>query len=172
MIELDYEGLERLRLNGIKVNYYVVCKRKLWFFHRGITMESGYDKVLLGRLLHEESYKKEDLKDVMIDNLISIDIADDINIREVKYSDKMAEADKMQILYYLFYLKKFGIEREGTINYPRQRKIERITLTKEYEEQIKNILKDIEFVLKAPKPPPAINVPYCKKCAYFEFCYT
>jgi CRISPR-associated exonuclease Cas4 len=98
-------------------------------------MENGYNKVKLGQILHEESYKKENLKDILIDNIIiSIDIADSVNIREVKYFDKMAEADKIQLLYYLFYLKKFDIEKEGVINYPRQRKRECIKLTKEYEE--------------------------------------
>jgi len=119
---------------GTNVSYYIICKRKLWLFHRGLTMENGYNKVKLGQILHEESYKKENLKDILIDNIISIDIADSVNIREVKYSDKMAEADKMQLLYYLFYLKKFDIEKEGVINYPRQWKREYIKLTKKYEE--------------------------------------
>jgi len=133
-MSFDYEGLKIFRLNGTKVNYYIICKRKLWLFHRGLTMENGYNKVKLGQILHEESYKKENLKDILIDNIISIDIADSVIIREVKYSDKIAEADKIQLLYYLFYLKKFDIEKEGVINYPRQRKREYIKLTKKYEE--------------------------------------
>ena len=67
----------------------------------------------------------------MIDNLISIDIVDSLSIREVKHSDKMAEANRMQILYYLYYLNKLGIYKKGILNYPRQRKKEFVELTSE-----------------------------------------
>ncbi|MGC9189067.1 MAG: Dna2/Cas4 domain-containing protein, partial [Sulfurihydrogenibium sp.] len=107
----------------------------------------------------------------LIDNLIMIDIIEDSNIREVKYSDKMQKADKMQILYYLYYLKKLGIEKRGIINYPRQKKREFLELTKEDEEEIEKLLVDIRNILNQPKPPPVIEKPYSKKCAYFELCF-
>ncbi|AEG46353.1 CRISPR-associated protein Cas4 [Hydrogenobaculum sp. SHO] len=50
-MSFDYEGLKIFRLNGTKVNYYIICKRKLWLFHRGLTMENGYNKVKLGQIL-------------------------------------------------------------------------------------------------------------------------
>ena len=167
-LNIDFE---ELKVNGIKVNYFVICKRKLWLFDRNISMETKSDLVLLGKLLHEESYKRDKPKEVLIDNLISIDIVDSLNIREVKHSDKMAEADRMQILYYLYYLKKLGINKKGIINYPRQRKREFIELTPEYEKKIEEILIDIDKILKQDKPPPTIDAPYCKKCAYYEFCF-
>uniref|UniRef100_UPI00260F57AE Dna2/Cas4 domain-containing protein n=1 Tax=Sulfurihydrogenibium sp. TaxID=2053621 RepID=UPI00260F57AE len=117
-------NFEELKVNGIKVNYYYVCKRKLWLFDRRITMEDKSEKVALGLLLHQESYKNLNSKEVMIDNLISIDIVDSFNVMEVKYSDKMKQADKMQILYYLYYLKRLGIDKKGIINYPKQRNFE------------------------------------------------
>jgi len=134
-------------------------------------MEDKSEKVLLGALLHEISYKKDKPKEVLIDNLISIDILDSFNIREVKYSDKMEKADRMQILYYLYYLKKLGINKKGIINYPKQRKRKFIELKPEDEKEIEKILIEIDKILKQEKPPPVINEPYCKKCAYFEFCY-
>jgi len=164
-------NFEELKVNGIKINYYFICQRKLWLFDRKISMEDKSDKVLLGILLHEESYKRENAKEILIDNLISIDIVDKFNIREVKYSDKMEEADKMQILYYLYYLKKLGIEKKGIINYPKQKKKKYIELTPEYEKKIEKILAEINKILKKDKPPTVIDAPYCKKCAYYEFCY-
>ncbi len=164
-------NLEELKISGLKVNYYFICKRKLWLFDRKITMEDKSEKVLLGALLHEISYKKEKPKEVLIDNLISIDILDSFNIREVKYSDKMEKADRMQILYYLYYLKKLGIKKKGIINYPKQKKREFIELKPENEKEIEKTLIEIDKILKQEKPPPVIDEPYCKKCAYFEFCY-
>ncbi|MBK3333104.1 CRISPR-associated protein Cas4 [Persephonella atlantica] len=168
MEEIDFEGL---KISGLKVNYYFICKRKMWLFDRKITMEKNSEKVLLGAILHEISYKKDKPKEVLIDNLISVDILDNFNIREVKYSDKMEKADRMQILYYLYYLKKLGIHKKGIINYPKQRKREFVELKPEDEKEIEKVLIQINKILKQKKPPPVIDEPYCKKCAYFEFCY-
>jgi CRISPR-associated exonuclease Cas4 len=170
-MDISLSSFENIKTNGLKINYYFICKRKLWLFDRKITMEDKSDKILIGKILHQDSYKKEKNKEVIIDNLISIDIIDNINIREVKSSSKMEEADKIQILYYLYYLKQLGVVRKGIINYPKEKKREFIDLKPEDEIKIKDILIDIKNILSQNKPFPVINKPYCKKCAYFEFCY-
>lgn len=159
------------RITGIKVNYLYVCERKLWLFDRGISMESTYDKVILGKLLEEQSYPREKKKEILIDNLISIDIIDDEHIREVKYSDKLKEADKMQVLYYLYFLKRLGITKKGIINYPKIRKREEVILTPEAEKLVESALIRIREILSEPKPPKLIRKPYCIKCAYYHFCW-
>ncbi|MEM4284287.1 MAG: Dna2/Cas4 domain-containing protein, partial [Candidatus Caldarchaeum sp.] len=47
--ELDSD----LYFTGTQINYYFVCKRKLWFFSHNMELESESDVVLLGKLLHE-----------------------------------------------------------------------------------------------------------------------
>jgi CRISPR/Cas system-associated exonuclease Cas4 (RecB family) len=43
---------------GTQVNYYFVCRRKLWLFSRNFEMEQSSDLVLLGKLLHAvKAYK-------------------------------------------------------------------------------------------------------------------
>ncbi|MFN3406447.1 MAG: Dna2/Cas4 domain-containing protein, partial [Caldimicrobium sp.] len=118
---MDFD-FEALKTNGIKINYLYVCERKLWLFDRGVQMESSSEKVLLGKLLGEYSYPREETKEVLIDNLIKIDIVAEEEIREVKYSNKLSHAHRMQLLYYLYYLKRLGIEKKGVINYPKMRK--------------------------------------------------
>ena len=49
--------LEVLKVQGVKINYYYVCKRKLWLFSKGITMEQNSSRVLSGKIVHEDSYK-------------------------------------------------------------------------------------------------------------------
>ena len=71
-MDIDFQSL---KTNGIKVNYLYVCERKLWLFDRGINMEQTYDKVLLGKLLEEQSYPREKRREILIENLISIDIS-------------------------------------------------------------------------------------------------
>ena len=51
---------EDLTYTGTQVNYYLICKRKLWLFSRGLEMEEISDLVLLGRFLHERGYAAKD----------------------------------------------------------------------------------------------------------------
>ena len=53
---------------GLQVAYYTVCKRKLWLFSHGISMESENENVKLGKLLHEDSYDRK-AKDILIDRI-------------------------------------------------------------------------------------------------------
>jgi len=162
---------EVLKTNGIKVNYYFICKRKLWLFDKKLGMEGTSEKVSLGKLLHEYSYPKERKRNVLIDNLISIDIVNDETVSEVKYSKKMEEANRWQLYYYLFYLEQLGIKRRGLVNYPRQMRKEEIKLTEEVKEKLVEILKDIKAILSLPQPPSVERKSYCRKCAYYYFCF-
>ena len=51
---------DELIIRGIEINYLYVCKTKLWYFVRGITMEQESDFVDLGKFLHEKSYFGEE----------------------------------------------------------------------------------------------------------------
>lgn len=164
-------NFQELKTNGVKINYLYVCERKLWLFDRGIQMESRSDKVLMGKLLGEYSYQKEKTREVLIDELINIDIIGENEIREVKYSNRLPNADRIQLLYYLYYLKQLGIEKRGVINYPKMRKREDIVLTTESESEVINALKRVKDILSLEKPPSVQSKSYCKKCSYYEFCY-
>lgn len=168
-MEFDFESL---KVQGIKVNYYFICKRKLWLFDKGIAMEDNSDRVLHGKIVHENSYSRSNNhKEKLIDNIIKLDIIENETVKEVKLSSKMKTSDRMQILYYLFYLKQMGITKKGTINYVKEKKIEEVELTEESEKTIKETLIKINNLLKELKPPMVEKLPYCKKCAYYEFCY-
>jgi len=163
--------VQDLRITGIKINYLFVCERKLWLFDRGIGMESTSERVLLGKILEESSFLSEEKRKIMIDELICIDILSDDEIREIKYSSRMEDANRMQILYYLYYLKKLGIKKRGILNYPKEKKREIVELTQEHEKKVEEALHRVEEIIKMEKPPPVIKKNYCKKCAYYEFCF-
>ncbi|HII79238.1 MAG TPA: Dna2/Cas4 domain-containing protein, partial [Methanosarcina sp.] len=77
--------LDSVRITGVKVNYYHVCKTKLWLFSHNINLEKGNDNVALGKILHEDRYKKNS-KNITIDG-ISIDFVKAgkrIEIHEIK----------------------------------------------------------------------------------------
>lgn len=163
--------IENLKISGIKMDYYFICKRKLWLFDKGVSMESDNDRVIQGKVVHEESYKKQKSKEVLIDNLIRLDIIDKNYVKEVKISSAMKKADKMQLLYYLYYLKSIGIHRKGTLNYVKEKVVEEIELTYKDEILIEETLNEISKLCKEKYPPKKENYPYCKKCAYYEYCY-
>ena len=74
------------------IYYYFVCKRKLWYFTNEINMETENENVMLGKLLDENSYKKDD-KQINIDNVINIDfIREHRELHEVKKSRAIEEA--------------------------------------------------------------------------------
>ena len=155
---------------GVQVNYYFICHRKLWLFSHGIQMEKESDAVEMGKILHESSYRKE--KEIMMER-IAIDFVErsgKIIVHEVKKSRKMEKAHIYQVLYYIYSLKEKGVEAEGVINYPLLRKTERIELHD--EEKIKGLLHQIEKIVSMVEPPPARRKPYCKRCAYYEFCWS
>ncbi|HOQ50812.1 MAG TPA: CRISPR-associated protein Cas4 [Candidatus Atribacteria bacterium] len=162
---------DSLHLTGVKINYFFVCKRKLWLFDRGIQMEQESDRVLLGKLLDESSYPRRKKRRITINDLIAIDIVDEDSIREVKYSQALEKASMMQIGYYLYYLRSLGIEKKGILSYPKLRKSKEVILTEEMVCELEDAIKEIEKLISQPSPPEAVRKPYCKKCAYFEFCF-
>jgi len=158
-------------ITGVQVNYYFICKTKLWLFSHFASMEHTSDTVALGKLLHQGSYKRE--KELKLGR-ISLDFVKKrgiIVIHEVKKSRKLEKAHIYQLLYYLYYLKQKGIEAVGEINYPLLRKKEKIELKDEHEREIKEILSEIASIIRMEKPPKPEKKKYCRKCSYFELCW-
>ncbi|MCX7759683.1 MAG: CRISPR-associated protein Cas4 [Hydrogenothermaceae bacterium] len=165
------EDIQIVKATGLMINYYYVCKRKLWLFYNKISFENQSDRVILGKVIHENSFKNLEGKEILIDDLIKIDIVNKNNIHEIKLSDKMHTATTMQLAYYLYYLKQLGVNKEGVINYPLQKKRFTLKLDKNLEYQIEETIKDIQNIVKLKKPPNPEKKDYCKSCAYFEFCF-
>lgn len=159
-------------LGGIHVQYYFVCHRKLWLYGKNLGFEEESEKVLDGKLLHEKAYKRANKKELMISDDFKIDVLDGEYVREVKLSSKMKKADRYQLLYYLYQLKKRGLIRKGLVSYTKEKKTEEIILTKEYENELEKIEVHIKKILNSPTPPKLIKKKYCRSCAYYDFCFT
>ncbi|MEM4155548.1 MAG: CRISPR-associated protein Cas4 [Archaeoglobaceae archaeon] len=161
--------LDEMYVRGMQVNYYFVCKTKLWLFSKNVSMEQESDLVKLGSLLQRQFFGREE-KDVSI-GPIAIDVlrrGDEIEIVEVKKSDSIEKADYYQVLYYLYYLSKFGIKAKGRISYPKKKKVVEVRL--EENKAIEEVLERIAETLAGEMPKPEYKS-YCRKCAYFEFCF-
>lgn len=159
-------------ITGTQINYYFVCRRKLWLFSKGLAMEHLSDEVFLGKLIGEEAYPRQK-KEIFIDECIKLDfVGEDGIVHEIKKSSKIEKAHEYQLLYYLFCLKKKGIKIvKGKINYPKLREIKFVLLTSEKEHRLINILKDIEEILSLQSPPDQEKKRMCHKCSYYEYCW-
>jgi CRISPR-associated exonuclease Cas4 len=167
-------GLEIIdfHFTGTQVNYYFVCQRKLWFFSKHMPMESNSDTVLIGKVLHEDSYKRK-VKEFMIDETIVIDFVEHGGIiNEIKKSNKMEKAHIFQMLYYLYYLKQKGMAGlKGTINYPLLREKVTVELTEEKQKEIENVLCNIKKIIEKESPPELKKLSHCRACSYYELCW-
>uniref|UniRef100_C5D2U1 CRISPR-associated exonuclease Cas4 n=1 Tax=Geobacillus sp. (strain WCH70) TaxID=471223 RepID=C5D2U1_GEOSW len=158
-------------VSGVQMHYYKVCKRKLWLFSKGIALEEEHDRVVEGKILHERAYPRLDEREILVDSTFKLDALDGEYIREIKISSKMADADRFQMLYYLYELKKRGIIKKGLISYTKERKTEEVILTEKDEKEIEKAIGEIYRVLQLHSPPRLKKLTYCPKCAYYEFCY-
>lgn len=159
-------------ISGMMIYYYIVCKRKLWYFYNQIQMESDNENVKIGKVLDENAYAREE-KHINIDDVISIDYIKNKGIlHEVKKSRRIEEAGIMQVKYYLYYLKQKGVEGiKGKMDYPLLKQSLDIELTEEDEKYIESVLIEIKEIVNRPLPPTLEKKKICKSCAYFELCY-
>ncbi|EOT28171.1 CRISPR-associated protein Cas4 [Enterococcus saccharolyticus] len=162
-----------MKITGTMINYYFVCHRKLWLHVHRLSFEEQHENVQLGKLLDQSSYTREK-KQIMIDETVNIDFLQDWKIiHEVKKSKSMEESAEWQVRYYISYLRKKGIAVErGILDYPLLKKRKEILLNDEEEEKLKDILLDIEYISNQENAPATINKKWCKKCAFYEYCFS
>lgn len=162
------------KITGTQIAYNIVCKRKLWFFSNYIEMEKTSDLVEIGKIISEESFKREKFKEILFDN-VKIDflkIGDELIVNEIKKSKKMEEAHIWQVKYYIYKLKGMGLRcKMGIIRYPKLMKKMEVELKEEDVKKIEESILEIKKIVAINQPPEAIKKPYCKKCAYYEFCF-
>jgi CRISPR-associated exonuclease Cas4 len=164
---------------GTQVNYYAICHRKLWLFSRGVEMERENENVQIGKLLGEQSYSREQ-REIAIDDRIVIDWAEhtvnpdgSLTLHEVKKSKSFNAAHRLQLLYYILYLKNKGVQARGQIDYPLQRRTENVELTPAAETEVLQVLDGIDSIVSTDESPPRLeNRRLCEKCAYFELCWS
>jgi CRISPR-associated exonuclease Cas4 len=165
-----------MNITGTHFNYYHVCKRKLWLFASGISMEHSSDLVYEGKLLHEDSYpqRSERYEELEVDG-IKLDFYDARNkvIHEIKKSDKIEQAHEWQLKYYIYVLKQSGVEDvSGILEYPALRQTQRVELTKSDIRQIVAIEADIARIVESERCPDAVFSRICKNCSYYDFCFS
>ena len=159
-------------ITGLMVYYYEVCKRKLWYFTNDIQLEENNSNVILGKLLEENSYTRDEKKN-NIDGVINIDFIRSKKIlHEIKKSNSIEPASILQVQYYLYYLEKKGlVGLKGILDYPLLKQTVEVNLSDSDRENLENIIIGIKEILGKESPPILEKKNICKKCAYFDLCF-
>lgn len=163
--------MNREDVTGVMVQYFVICKRELWFFLKQVNMNYNNDDISIGKSIHEASYKREN-KEVKVDNMVFdfIKKGDELVVFEMKKSSKLTIGAKYQLYFYLYSLRLLNSNIKGILLYPNERKREEIVLTDEIIEEVDNIIDGILKISDLNAPPHAEIKPYCKECSFFELC--
>lgn len=163
-------------INATLINLYHVCHREMYLHHHGIRMEHTSDTVYEGKLIGESAYPERATKNTQIElDGIKIDFYDPKTktVHETKKSNKVEKAHEAQVLYYLYVLHRNGIEgARGVIEYPTLRQRTEIEFDPIQDlPRIEGWLQDIEHLLAQDTCPPVVQLPICKQCSYYDFCY-
>lgn len=165
--------MDSMAITGTDIWYYFICKREAWLNMHHIVPDEEDENIEIGRFIHEYHYRREK-KEVAIDS-IKIDRLKRENgelvVREVKKSSKFLTSARYQLLYYLYTLQKMGITARGELLFPEERKKERVELTTESIAKLEQAMDEIRRIAKAPIPPPPRKIPFCRRCAYREYCW-
>ncbi|QLC35051.1 CRISPR-associated protein Cas4 (plasmid) [Halarchaeum sp. CBA1220] len=168
----DEAATDEFHVTGVMMQYYEVCDRELWFASRHLEIDRDNDAVVRGTQVDESAYADK-RRHVSIDGTIAIDVLDDGRVVEVKPSSALVEPAKLQLLYYLWYLDRVvGVERDGVLAHPTERRRETVELTAENEARVENAIRGVHAVVTADSPPPAEEKPFCEACAYHDFCWS
>ena len=165
-----------MQVTGTHIHYYFNCHRQLWLFANGINMEHTSEDVFEGKLIHETSYQQRSSKyeEIAIDG-IKVDYYDAKNkvIHEIKKSSKLLESHAWQVKYYIYVFALNGIKGvRGVLEYPKERKTEEVFLSIPDKERLEELIDDIDKIIHHTFCPDRIDHRKCKKCSYYDFCYS
>ena len=161
----------QVRITGLMVQYYHVCKRELWFMSRGIDIDRGAANIRRGTHIDETSYRDK-RRSFQINGRIALDMLDSGEVMEVKASSSLEKPARMQLLYYLWYLDRIlDIQRDGVLAYPAERKREEVSLTEDNATAVEETIRGIINVVESNTPPKLDKKPYCDSCLYQDICW-
>jgi len=127
----------------------------------------------IGRLLQESTYTR-DKKEIVAGNM-KIDLLrkrnGEVVVGEIKKSSRFLKPATMQLAFYLYGLKKLGIDIKGELLIPKEKKRVSIELTPNIEDELKQAFGQIKEIIKQDDPPLPLKNKYCTNCAYREFCW-
>ena len=161
-------------VTGYSVLAYTVCEREAWFVLRRFKPEQDNPYIELGRYLHKNSYEGKGEKEIKLPGAVIDLIWNDKKctiVGEIKKSSKSLKGARIQLLFYLKLLREKGVEAQGFILLPKEKKKIPVEYDKEAEKEIQEILQQLRELIKSPIPPAPKWIGLCSKCGFSELCW-
>jgi len=139
-------------------------------------MEHTSDAVAAGNLLDQHTYPRRSKKYTQLSlGHLKIDHFDPKEkiIKETKKSPKLEHAHVAQLKYYLYALEQRGVRGvTGLLEYPSQRRTKTVELTEaDRSSVIPGWEAEIGRVVALEECPELVRKPYCRNCAFYDFCF-
>ena len=163
-----------MSVTGTLVWYYAICPREAWLMAHEMEPEREFELLAEG-LLNQEAHYKRATKELSLPGMKLDQVrreGDRVIVSEVKKSSRFLPATRLQLGYYLWRLAEEGLKASGEILVPEERRREVVELTPELKTEVEGTVARIETLIREPVPPPAERIPFCKRCAYAEFCWS
>src|SRR5690606_39102724 len=153
----------KMPVTGTLIWYYFICKREVWLMVHQITADQDDENLDLGRFISENRYQRI-RKEFSIGNIVIDRIRKEngeLMIGEVKKSSRFIESARYQLLYYLDTLRQMGIEAQGELLFPEERRKEEVKWTPEAKQKLDEAVADIRQIARLPVPPPPKKITFC-----------
>lgn len=141
---------------------------------RNIVPDQGDENIDYGRFMHENTYKRNK-KEISFGNVkfdVILDTKEKLVIGETKKTSKYSEASRWQLLYYLKVLRDAGIDADGVLLYPEEKKRTEVILDELSLKELEEMKSEITEIALSETAPPAEKNKYCYRCGYREYCYS
>lgn len=138
-----------------------------------ITPDEHDTNIEIGRFIHENTYQRNK-KEIQFGH-VKFDVfmheGNKMIIGETKKSSRYHDASKYQLLYYLSVLEDAGIEAQGLLLYPEEKKRVEVILDEQSRKELEKAIADIQQIITQEYAPQVKKSNFCRNCGYREYCY-
>lgn len=160
-----------VRITGVMMQYYVLCKRELWLEYNQIPIDKTNKHIVKGKLVDKDTYKEKN-DTITIGGMLSPDILEDGTIIEVKPTSNITTGAEAQLMYYMWAFNEVLNEsRDGVIAIPTERKRIKLTYDESIKETVEDRIYEISNIVKKEEPPELSKKELCNTCAFKDFCW-
>jgi len=163
-----------MKLTGTLLWYWAVCEREAWLMAHELSPDRNHPYLELGRFLSSRAYRRSKRRELSLPG-IKLDLLEtdggEVVVAEVKKSSRFVEAARLQLLFYLKRLEDYGVQARGELRIPKERRRFFVALDAEGRAQLKEAVQKLQELLVKPLPPPTKHIPFCRRCAYRDFCW-
>jgi len=163
------------KLTGTLLWYWAICKREAWLMAHELNPDEDDPYLELGRFLSQEAYPRAQRRELVLPgvklDLLETEAGGAVVVAEIKKSSRFLEAARLQLLFYLQRLGEQGVQARGELRIPKEKKRIPIQLDQAGHQELEQAIAELQMLIEQPLPPPAVRIPFCRRCAYREFCW-